>query len=194
MIISRKYLRSEELRGSWIWQLPRHMTSLKATDKVLVSPNVSRNVCQVGQILKTQYNCSLHEICDFRWVLFSWASQKVKICICYCMYYSLLKYLFYLICVSYLGENNYLVKWKFWNVMNQPGPWRGVLKEEAFESSETNDLTSNHGSKLVAYALLETAFQIALSIFCSRQFSKQFSFAILKSLFIAHILQIKSQG
>jgi hypothetical protein len=117
MVISKMYLRSQELRGSQI-QLPRHMTSLKAVDKVLVSPNVSRNVCQIGQIQRTMQfllpwnlwfqlgsvSLSLTKGKNMHWLVYVLLIIKIFIFPHLC---KLLKW-------------KYLVKWKFWNVMNQP--------------------------------------------------------------------------
>ena len=52
-----------------------------------------------------------------------------------------------------------------------------VLRERVFESVKASDSKSNHGSKLAAYVLLETVFQIAFFMF-----SKQVSLAILNIL------------
>jgi hypothetical protein len=64
---------------------------------------------------------------------------------------------------------------------------RGFLGEEVFGRGETNDSKSNHG-RMIAYIPLETAFQNVFSLFHSRQHF----LAILKTLWIVHLLQIKS--
>lgn len=142
MIITRKYLRTDLLRGSWIWQLPRHMKSLEAVNKVLfhqmflgVSAKLVRHWGQC--------NCSSHEICDVRWALFPRASQKAKIFFCYFMYYSLLKYFIF----PHLCK---LPRWKQLSSeveireCHEPASaCRGILREEVCESRETNDLKSN---------------------------------------------------
>lgn len=59
--------------------------------------------------------------------------------------------------------------------------WRGVLREGVFRSSKKINLNSNSGCKLVAYIQLPTTFETAFSMYCSRQFSKQFSLGLLKN-------------
>jgi hypothetical protein len=63
-----------------------------------------------------------------------------------------------------------------------------VLGEGVSGSYGTKDFKSNHGSKLSVLLSLEISRQLSIS--CSRYFFKQFSFASLKILWIAHLLQI----
>jgi hypothetical protein len=44
---------------------------------------------------------------------------------------------------------------------------KDLLREELSGSGETNNLKSNHGSKLMAYVLLEKGLQIAFFSVCS---------------------------
>ena len=67
---------------------------------------------------------------------------------------------------------------------------RWVLRKECLGAVKTKEPKSNRGSKLVAYALFQTALQtdfseaLQMAIFCSCPFSKQF--------WIAHLLQLIS--
>jgi len=65
--------------------------------------------------------------------------------------------------------------------------WREVLREGVFDKGETNNSKSNHRYTLIAYVLLQFSRLFSL---CSA-FSRQHFIVTLKTLWIAHLYQIK---